>query len=204
MSRRPLPLLLLACLVAAAGGAFLARMLSQNDPVLQAGTWLPAPRALGSFALEDTAGAAFGPAQLAGRPALLFLGYTYCPDVCPTTLATLRELMRPPPLPGLRVLFLTVDPGRDDGARLRAYLDAFDASFTGLRAPEPALAPFLRSLGALAVRQPQPGGGYLMDHTATLYLLDAQGRIAAVFSPPFSAATLRADLARIGASGRLR
>ncbi len=191
------------CIVAAAGGAYLARMLTQDSPALQGGTWLPAPRPLGAFSLQDLDSKPFGPASLERGPSLLFLGFTYCPDVCPTTLATLRDLMRTPPLPGLRVLFLTVDPERDDAATLARYLAAFDASFTGLRAQGPALDPFLRSLGALAVRQPLPGGGYTVDHTATLYLLDRQARIAAVFTPPFDANTLRADLVRIGASGLL-
>ena len=203
MSRRSLTLLVAVCIVAAAGGAYLARMLSQNGLALQGGTWLPTPRPLGDFSLQDLQARPFGPQSLDGGPSLLFLGFTYCPDVCPTTLATLRDLMRSPPLPGLRVLFLTVDPQRDDAATLARYLAAFDSSFTGLRAQPAQLEPFLRSLGALAVRQPLPGGGYTVDHTATLYLLDRQARIAAVFTPPFDAGVLRADLARIGSSGLL-
>jgi protein SCO1/2 len=194
--RRSLPWLLALCFVAAIAGAYVARMLSQNTVALQGGTLLPAPRELGSFTLSDLDGKPFGPAQLAGQPGLLFLGFTYCPDVCPTTLATLRDVMASTPVPGLRVLFVTVDPERDDAATLTRYLAAFDPQFVGLRAPQPALDPFLRTLGAIAVRQPLPGGSYTMDHTATLYLLDRHGRLAAVFSPPFDAATLRADLAR--------
>jgi protein SCO1 len=171
-------------------------MLSQNSVALQGGTLLPAPRELDRFELTDLDGKPFGPAQLAGSPGLLFLGFTYCPDVCPTTLATLRDVLAAAPVPGLRVLFVTVDPERDDAATLARYLAAFDSRFVGLRGEQAALAPFLRTLGAIAVRQPLPGGSYTMDHTATLYLLDRRGRLAAVFSPPFDAATLRADLAR--------
>ena len=197
--RRSLPWLLALCFVAAIAGAWVARMLSQNTVALQGGTLLPAPRSLGAFALSDLDGKPFGPAELAGRPGLLFLGFTYCPDVCPTTLATLRDVLATQPVKDLRVLFVTVDPDRDDAATLARYLGAFDPHFVGLRADKAALDPFLRTLGALAVRQPLPGGSYTMDHTATLYLLDRQGRMAAVFSPPFDAATLRADLARVAA-----
>jgi protein SCO1/2 len=195
--RRSLPWLLVLGVLAALSGAYVARMLSQKTVALQGGTLLPAPRALGAFELASLDGQPFGPAQLAGSPGLLFLGFTYCPDVCPTTLATLRDLMRAPPVPGLRVLFVTVDPERDDAATLARYLGAFDARFVGLRGDAGALAPLLRSLGAIAVRQPLPGGSYTMDHTAALYLLDRSGRLAAVFTPPFDAAILRADLARL-------
>jgi protein SCO1/2 len=195
--RRSLPWLLALCAVAALAGALVARMLSQNPVTLQGGTLLPAPRDLGAFRLADLDGNAFGPQQLAGSPALLFLGFTFCPDVCPTTLATLRDVMQAPPVPGLRVLFLTVDPERDDAATLARYLAAFDSRFTGLRADAEAMAPFLHSLGAIAVRQPLPGGSYTMDHTATLYLFNRQGRLAAVFTPPFDATVLRAELARV-------
>ncbi|MFM2287207.1 MAG: hypothetical protein RL684_350 [Pseudomonadota bacterium] len=204
MSRQTLSWLVAVCIVAAAGGAYLARMLSQNAPALQGGTWLPTPRPLGEFSLQGPGAVAFGPQSLAAGPSLLFMGFTYCPDVCPTTLATLRDLMRTPPLPGLRVLFLTVDPQRDDAATLARYLAAFDSSFTGLRAEPAVLEPFLHTLGALAVRQPLSDGGYTVDHTATLYLLDRHAQLVAVFTPPFELATLRADLARIGSAGLLR
>jgi len=197
MTRRSLPWLLALCVLAAVSGALVARMLAQKPVDLQGGTRLPAPRELGPFALSDLDGHAFGQHELAGQPGLLFLGFTYCPDVCPTTLATLRDLMSAQPVAGLRVLFLTVDPERDDAATLRHYLAAFDPQFLGLRAEGAALAPFLHALGAIAVRQPLPGGSYTVDHTATLYLLDHRGRLAAVFSPPFEVASLRADLARM-------
>jgi protein SCO1/2 len=101
------------------------------------------------------------------------------------------------------VVFVSIDPERDTAAALQVYLGAFSKDFIGVRGDQAALAPLLRSLSAIAVREDLPGGGYTMDHSATLYLLDSHGRLVAVFSPPFSAAKLTADLARVGAAQRL-
>jgi protein SCO1 len=141
--------------------------------------------------------------NLRGHPTLLFFGFTNCPDVCPTTLATLEQVQRQAPLDGAQVVFVSVDPERDSDASLRAYLGAFDRNFIGVRGDRAALAPLLKSLNAIAVREELPGGGYTMDHSATLYLLDTQGRLVAVFSPPFSNVKLTADLHQLGAARRL-
>lgn len=193
-SRRPLLWLVVAALLAAAGGAALSLMLSQKQPQLHSGTWLPQRRTLGAFALHDLAGKRYDNASLSGHNSLLFFGFTSCPDVCPTTLAVLATLLRQPPLANLQVLFVSVDPGRDRPETLRAYLAGFDPGIIGLTGDEAALSPLLHALGAIAERVALPDGSYTMDHTATLYLLDRQGRMAAVFSPPFAAAGLRADL----------
>jgi protein SCO1/2 len=97
----------------------------------------------------------------------------------------------------LRVLFATIDPARDTPEVLRQYLAAFDANFIGLYAEPAAMAPLLRSLGAVAARENLPQGAYTMNHSATLYLLDTHGSLAAVFTPPYSAAVLRSDLQRV-------
>ncbi len=184
-------------------GALLARMLGATSVPLQSGTWLPQPRALVDFHLEDLAGAEFNLKSLRGHPTLLFFGFTNCPDVCPTTLATLTQVQRSAPLPGTQVVFITIDPERDSAANLQVYLGAFNKSFTGVRGTAAALAPLLKNLGAIAVRQNLPDGSYTMDHSATLYLLDTRGRLVAVFSPPFSAPKLTADLHRVAAAARL-
>lgn len=192
--RRPLPWLIAAALLAAAGGAIVARMLAQKSVVLHSGTWLPQRRAVASFALSDVAGRRYDNLSLTGHPSLMFFGYTSCPDVCPATLAVLAELNRQPPLPGLQTVFVSVDPERDRPTALRAYLGSFDPGFVGLAGTAEALAPLLHSLSALSERSALPGGAYRIDHSAALYLLDGSGRVAAVFSPPFTAAGLRADL----------
>ncbi len=190
-------------MVAAVAGVLLARMLTQQTVALEGGTWLPQPRPLSAFTLTDTSGARFDNAALNGRPHLLFFGFTYCPDVCPTTLVTLSTVHAEPRLRELGILFATVDPARDSAATLRQYLDAFSRDFIGLRGQADALAPLLQSLGGITVRQPLPDGSYTMDHTAAIYLLDRQGRYAAVFTPPFTPARLRQDLLRVADAGQL-
>jgi protein SCO1/2 len=170
---------------------------------LHTGTWLPQRKSLAAFALADTAGRPFGNAQLNGHASLVFFGFTACPDICPTTLATLAALGRKPPLADLQMLFVSVDPERDSPAPLRAYLASFDPRFVGLLGSNGALQPLLQSLGAIAERHVAPDGSYSVDHSATLYLLDRSGRMAAVFSPPIDAAGLRADLETIAHSAQL-
>jgi protein SCO1/2 len=203
MTRRTILLLATIGVAAVLTGALLARMLGVTSTPLESGTWLPQPRSLAQFHLQDLSGADFDLNSLRGEPTLLFFGFTNCPDVCPTTLATLTQVQRSAPLPGTRVVFVTIDPERDSAANLQVYLGAFSKSFIGVRGDALALAPLLKSLGAIAVRQNLPDGSYTMDHSATLYLLDTQGRLVAVFSPPFSAPKLTADLRRVAAAARL-
>jgi protein SCO1/2 len=203
MTRRNILLLASLGTAAVLVGVLLARMLGATSVPLESGTWLPQPRTLPQFHLQDLSGADFGLEQLRGHPTLLFFGFTNCPDVCPTTLATLAQVQRAPPLPGAQVLFITIDPERDSAASLQVYLGAFNNSFVGARGNAAALAPLLRNLGAIAVRDNLPDGSYTMDHSATLYLLDTRGRLVAVFSPPFSAPKLSADLHRVAAAARL-
>lgn len=203
MRSRPYVLILLVGVVAALVGATLARTLNHAQPVLASGTWLPEPRVIAPFALQDLGGQRFDNQSLRGRPRLLFFGFTSCPDVCPTTLATLREVYKTRAaegLPDFTVLFVTVDPERDTAANLRQYLDAFSNEFTGARGDATAMAPLLKSLGAIAVKVPLADGSYTMDHTAAVYWLDAEGRYRAVFSAPLTANGLRTDLRRIAAA----
>jgi protein SCO1/2 len=202
MSRRLVFLLLSVGVAAVAAGALLARMIGAGV-TLESGTWLPRARPVAEFHLQDMSGRNFDLQNLRGHPTLLFFGFTNCPDVCPTTLATLAQVQRQGPLPGTRVVFVSVDPERDSGASLQSYLSAFDLNFVGVRGDRAALAPLLRSLNAIAVREDLPNGAYTMDHSATLYLLDTQARLVAVFSPPFSAPKLTADLHQVDAARRL-
>lgn len=189
--------------LAIVGGALLARMLAHPSVTIETGTWLPEGRSVGPLHLTDVAGQSFSEQSLRGHASLVFFGFTFCPDLCPTTLSTLAQLQRDPPIPGLQVLFITVDPERDSAMALRQYLAAFSPDFVGLR-PQPAELPsLLRNFGAIAERVSLPDGSYTVDHSATLYLIDTRGRIAAVFSPPFTPAGLHADLARIGSAAVL-
>ncbi|MGH8149636.1 MAG: SCO family protein [Steroidobacteraceae bacterium] len=190
--------LLVACaaLAAALAGAWIARDMGRPGPRLLSGTWLPRPRSLGTISLVDQSGAAFTQARLRGAPALLYFGFTHCPDTCPTTLATLARVSRANVVPGLRVIFVTVDPARDTPPVLAGYVHAFDPHFMALTGPAPAIDAFAARLGIAFQRIDLPGGDYTIDHTAALFLLDAQARVVAIFTAPFDAARLEQDLGR--------
>jgi protein SCO1/2 len=130
----------------------------------------------------------------------VFFGFTHCPDVCPTTLALLAQLARDPAASAPATVFVTVDPQRDDLLMLRRYVEAFDSRFIGLRGEDAQLEPLLQSLGVARAIHQTPDGLYTVDHSATLFYLDSHGRLAAVFTPPFSLPQLRADFARLAAS----
>jgi protein SCO1/2 len=184
----------------AARGATTTTAASATRPALQAVRLFAAPRDLPAFRLEGERGA-LGPADLAGRWTLVFLGFTHCPDICPTTLALLAraqdrwrnlpEARRP------RVLFVSVDPERDAPAKVAEFARFFHADTLAATVAEPALGEFVQSLGMVYMKVPQPGGDYMMDHSSTMVLLDPQGRQAGLIRPPFDAPAIAADLAAL-------
>ncbi len=190
----------LMLLAAAVAGYMVSQKLARGAPQLVSGTALPAPRAVTAFALTDHRGASFGNAQLVGAPTLVFFGFTHCPDVCPTTLALMAQLQRDARLAALRMLFITVDPGRDDQPTMQRYVAAFGGNLVGLRGADAALDPLLASLGAARRVDARVGGDYAVDHSATLFYLNARGELSAVFTPTFDFARLQGDLVTLIAS----
>jgi len=192
--------------LAAAGAALLgfwvAAQVDSSAPQLASGTWFPSARPVGALALTAHTGRAFGAADLAGHPTLVFFGFTHCPDVCPTTLVTLAAVKKSGALPDLRVLFVSVDPQRDTPPVLAAYVHAFDPDFIGATGDAAEIARLAQKFGVAVARVDLPGGDYTMDHSAAVFLLDRRGEIVAVFTPPFEVAPLAADLRRV--ASRLR
>src|SRR5665213_4131965 len=115
-------LMILVVAIATATGFWLAHRLDHSAPQLTSGTWLPQPRNLGEFSLIDQNNAQFTAAQLRGAPTLVYFGFTHCPDVCPVTLLQLAQVLKTAMVPGLRVVFITVDPARDTPAQLAQYV----------------------------------------------------------------------------------
>jgi len=189
-------LLAVAAVAAALAGFFVAHQLDSAAPRLASGTWLPQPKVLPPFTLTDTHGRAFTRRELAAAPALVFFGFTHCPDVCPTTLLKLAQVRKRAVLPGLRVLFVSVDPQRDTPPVLGAYVRAFDPSFEGLTGSAQAITAIAADFGVAVSRVELPGGDYTMDHSAVVFLTDDAARIAAIFTPPFDVAAFAADLGR--------
>jgi protein SCO1/2 len=199
MTARARLLLAAAAVCAAFAGFWLAHQLDREAPQLASGTWLPWPKAVADFRLLDASGQPFTRQDLIGRPALIFFGFTHCPDVCPTTLLKLARIKREAAVPGLRVVFVSVDPQRDTPPLLGMYVHAFDASFEGLTGDDAAIGKLAANFSVAVNRVELPGGDYTMDHSAVVFLLDRQARMVAIFTPPFEVRTFSADLKRAAA-----
>lgn len=170
------------------------------DPAqLKAVRLFPSPRPLPAFRLEQSDGTPLEPGDLRGRWTVAFLGFTHCPDVCPTTLTDLsRAQAEWEHLPEGRrpqVLFVSVDPERDTPAKTGEYARYFHPATLAATAAEPALENFATSLGMVYMKVPVEGGDYTMDHSSALVVLDAQGRQVGLIRPPFAPADIAADLA---------
>jgi protein SCO1/2 len=142
--------------------------------------------------LVATDGAPVDHARFAGRWSLVFFGFTSCPDVCPTTLALLKEVARQDPRPA-QIVFVTVDPQRDTRERLKSYLAYFDRRFVGLTGRREDLETFAAALGAGFA--PSASGDF--DHSTSLFAVDPAGRLAGVLLRPSDPARIVADLAAL-------
>jgi protein SCO1 len=187
-------LVAIAAFCAALAGFWVARELDSSVPQLASGTWLAQPRQVSAFELIDHRGQRFTSAALQGKPSLVFFGFTHCPDVCPTTLAKLKQVKKAAAVPGLQVLFVSIDPQRDTPEAVGLYAHAFDPDFIGLTGDPKAIDKMTAAFGVAAVRVDLPGGDYTMDHSAAVFLVDAAARIVAVFTPPFDTHRFAQDL----------
>jgi protein SCO1 len=206
---RSIALAAAVAIVAIGAGMLLSRSLQNHigagAVALASGTLLDPPRPLPAAQLVDQDGAAFGADRLRGQWSLLFFGFTSCPDVCPTTLATLaqtyRQLADLPAAQRPQVVLVSVDAQRDTPQRLAAYVKYFSPDFLGVTAPsQPAIEEFARQMGVVVAITQLPDGNYTVDHSAAIFLVDPQGSLRALFSPPHSAALLAADYRRIATS----
>jgi protein SCO1/2 len=155
-----------------------------------------------AFTLADVDGKPRSLAEFRGKIVLLAFGYTHCPDVCPTTLAKFAEARRLVGADGGRVqaLFITIDPERDTAELLRAYVPAFDASFIALRGSEAQTDAVTRAFHA-NYQIVQYQGSTLVDHTASTYIVDAQGRPRVVTPYDQTARELADDVLALLKSG---
>jgi protein SCO1/2 len=156
------------------------------------------PSAIGGpFRLVDQEGRAVSDRDMKGKPFLVFFGFTHCPDVCPTTLFEVSEVLSKlgPDSDRVGALFVTVDPERDTPAKMKDYLASFDQHLRGLTGDADAIAAMQKSYRVYAKKVALTDGGYTMDHSALVYLMDKEGRFVAPFNlkrrPEDSAADLR-------------
>ena len=152
----------------------------------------------GPFKLIDQNGKAVSDQDLKGHPFLVFFGFTHCPDVCPTTLFDVSEMLRAlgPDADRTRALFITVDPERDTPAVMKDYLSSFDPHLAELTGDPAAIATVAKAYRVYYKKVPLDGGEYTMDHTAIVYLMDKEGRFVSPFSLKRGTEAAAADLRR--------
>jgi protein SCO1/2 len=148
------------------------------------------PQGLGGIAiggpiqLTDQNGAKFDSATLAGKPYAVFFGYTHCPDVCPTTLSDISQATDAigGAAKDFTTLFVTIDPERDTQAVMKDYISNFNAKVVGLTGTPAEVAAVAKEFRVYYAKVPTSDGGYTMDHTAVLYLMDKNGTFRSVIS----------------------
>src|SRR5882672_10300754 len=158
-----------------------------------------APAAIGGpFQLTDQAGQSITEKNLRGKPTLIFFGFTHCPDVCPTSLFEISEVLRAMGKDADRVnaWFVSVDPERDTAAAMKDYLSSFDPHLKGLTGDPQAVAKVLSAYRVYAKKVPLKDGDYTMDHTALIYLMDRDGGFVSPFNLKRSPQEAAADLKR--------
>jgi protein SCO1 len=144
-----------------------------------------APAAIGGpFQLTDQAGRTVTDANMKGRPTLIFFGFTHCPDVCPTSLFEMSEVLRAMGSDADRVnaYFITVDPERDTTTAMKDYLSSFDPHLEGLTGNPEQVSKVISEYRVYARKVPLKDGDYTMDHTALVYLMDRDGKFVAPFN----------------------
>ncbi|MGN6307945.1 MAG: SCO family protein, partial [Xanthobacteraceae bacterium] len=137
--------------------------------------------------------------SLLGRPSLIFFGYTHCPDVCPTALFEMSEVLRAmgKDAGGVNAYFISVDPERDNKEAMKDYLSSFDPHLKGLTGDPAAVSKVLSEFRVYAKKVPsKDGGDYTMDHTALIYLMDKKGNFVAPFNLKQTPEAAAADLKR--------
>jgi protein SCO1/2 len=158
----------------------------------------------GAFSLTDQTGATVTDAALKGHPSALFFGYTFCPDVCPTTLSDLTLYLSKlgADADKLKIYFVTVDPERDTEQVMGDYLKAFDPRIIGLTGPRPAIDQILKEYKVYSRKVPgENGAPYTMDHTATVYLLNGKAELVGTIDYQENADDALAKLKRLIAAG---
>ena len=163
------------------------------------------PRELPAFNLRQSDGTPLVPGELKGHWTLVFLGFTYCPDVCPMTLTQMAQAQRQwesiPEARRPRVLLVSVDPERDTPDRLGEYAHAFHKDTLAATADIPALEDFAKSISMVFAKVPaeegMPADQYSVDHSASMAVLDPQGRMSGLIQPPLDPAAIARDMAAL-------
>lgn len=203
MNARTATLVIVALAAFGLGAWFALRPAPEPAEPAGGGYVLDAPRDLPAFTLVDDRGRPFTDADFEGHWSLLYFGFTYCPDICPSALSVMAQVKEE--LDGEdglddRYFLVSVDPDRDTPERLAEYVKYFDPTFRGITGDFEQLDLLTTAAGAVYKVPEQPEDeNYLVAHSSTLTLVDPEGRIHAIFTSPFDPAAIGADLARITA-----
>ena len=209
MFNRTNAIILVAALAAALGlwasQKYFGSAKRSHLPQTQAVRLFDPPRTLPAFSLRQSDGTQLIPGELKGHWTLVFLGFTHCPDVCPTTLAQMSVAQKAwesiPESTRPRVLFVSVDPERDSPDKIGEYAHGFHKDTLAATADVPALENFAKSLSMVFAKVPAPAGApenqYSMDHSASRAVLDPQGRMAGLVRPPFEPNVIARDMAAL-------
>ncbi len=160
-------------------------------------------RPLPEFSLLQHRGQPFSRSDLTGKWSFLFFGYTHCPDICPTTLLTLNDAVQRMRQKGnhkdTQVIFVSVDPDRDDVKRLSEYVPFYNQDFIGLTGTHKEIGKFAHSMGVVRAKiaVPEDPENYLVDHSSAVILVGPEARMEAYFGAPHDAAIIAGDFHKI-------
>lgn len=159
---------------------------------------LESPRAADDFTLTTTAGKPMSLSDFRGKYVVLFFGYTYCPDVCPTTLSDIQQMLKQlgAKREDVQVLMVTVDPERDTAQQLATYLHYFDPSFIGMTGNVADIQPVAKQFGIFFEKEASSDrDNYVVDHTAVVTIIDPKGYVREIFNYGVSGADMASDVA---------
>ncbi|MDH3400884.1 MAG: SCO family protein [Chromatiales bacterium] len=199
--QRILMIIGLATLAVVAGLWLQLRMSAPAVPPETNATLLRTARPIEDVRLQDTLGNEFRIQQLQGRWSLVFFGFTHCPDVCPTTLTILGQVAKGlsdlPETRQPRLVFVTVDPERDVPAVIKGYVEHFDKNMIGLTGELAQIEALAAQLGVAFQKVPLDQGGYSMDHSAAILLLNPGAELNAIISAPHTVEGISEDYRKI-------
>lgn len=164
-----------------------------------AGTNIDQPQLIPEFHLINGQGKPFTNHNLKGHFSLLFFGFTHCQSICPLTMAMLTQLyteLKTEKLPLPQVIFVTLDPKRDTPKVVGSYVKAFNPNFIGLSGPSTGIHQLSKQMGVVYIQAQQSKASennYQIDHSGTLYLINPEGKLAAIFSPPHDEVSIKQD-----------
>lgn len=178
-----------------------------KEEEVKTATLFPQPRVITPFLLTDQQGRPFTLESLKGQWNLVFFGFTNCPDLCPTTLATLNQSYQKLAKMKdemLQVVFISIDPGRDNTQRIASYLKNFNPAFMGATGAQNQLDRLAQEMSVIAAKSlpkdPEHPQDYNVDHSGSVLIVNPRGQLVGVFSPPLEPTAVAHDMSIVMAA----